>query len=141
MPFGRPDFQIPDVPRDITIISDDRLMQLFSEFVQWQNFAATEFAVAEVEEERAEANVRRLTAEGFVLNYGNKAKVTETRAAIDSSPQMMDAKDRVLDAYAKRKMTGVMKENCERTAALLSRELSRRIGGADAQRRQMRWTP
>ena len=62
---------IPDLPRDITIVSDDRLMQLFSEYVQWQNFAATEFALAEVEEERAEANVRRLEAEGFVLNVGS----------------------------------------------------------------------
>jgi hypothetical protein len=54
---------------------------------------------------------------------------------------MMAARDRVLDAYARRKMTGVMATNCERTAALLSRELSRRIGGSDLQRRQMRWQP
>lgn len=141
MPFARPDFDIPLLPQDITIVSDDRLMQLFSEYVQWQNYAATEFAVAEVEEERAEASVRRLTAEGFVLNVGGSSKVTETRAAIDSSPEMQQARDRVLDAYAKRKMTGVMSQNCERTAALLSRELSRRIGGADLQRRQMRWQP
>jgi hypothetical protein len=116
-------------------------MQLFSEYVQWQNFAATEFAMAEVEEEQAEASVRRLTAEGFVLNYGNRTKVTETRAAIDASPEMTRARDNVLAAYAKRKMTGVMYSNCERTAALLSRELSRRIGSSDVQRRQMRWQP
>lgn len=116
-------------------------MQLFSEFVQWQNFAATEFAVAEVEEEQAEANVRRLTAEGFVLNFGGSSKVTETRAAIDASPEMTKARDRVLAAYAKRKMTGVMYSNCERTAALLSRELTRRVGREPVTGRQARWSP
>ena len=116
-------------------------MQLFSEYVQWQNFAATEFALAEVEEEQAEATVRRLTAQGFILNPDPNVKVTVARAAIDSSPEMVAVKDRVLDAYAKRKMTGVMYSNCERTAALLSRELSRRIGSSDVQRRQMRWQP
>jgi carbamoylphosphate synthase small subunit len=115
-------------------------MQLFSEYVQWQNFAATEFALAEVAEERAEANVRRIEAEGFVL-ADPKSKVTDTRAAINTTKEMTEARDRLLDAYATRKLTEVMRGNCERTAALLSRELSRRIGGADAQRRQMRWQP
>jgi hypothetical protein len=115
-------------------------MQLFSEYVQWQNFAATEFALAEVEEERAEAHVRRIEAEGLVL-ADPKAKVTDTKAMINTTREMMAARDRVLDAYARRKMTGVMATNCERTAALLSRELSRRIGGSDLQRRQMRWQP
>ena len=139
-PFGRPEFQIPDLPLDITVVSDDRLMQLFSEYVQWQNFAATEFALAEVNEAKAEANVRRIEAVGFVLASPG-AKVTDTRAAINTSTEMTKARDDVLDAYAKRKLTGVMKENCERTASLLSRELSRRIGGSDLQRRQMRWQP
>lgn len=115
-------------------------MQLFSEYVQWQNFAATEFALAEVAEERAEAHVRRIEAEGFVL-ADPKSKVTDTRALINTTQEMMDARNAVLDAYARRKMTGVMSQNCERTAALLSRELSRRIGGSDLQRRQMRWQP
>jgi hypothetical protein len=116
-------------------------MQLFSEYVQWQNFAATEFALAEVQEERAAANVRRIEAEGMVLGSTPGSKVTEVRAAINTTKEMMTARDAVLDAYATRKLTGVMKENCERTAALLSRELSRRIGGADMQRRQARWQP
>ena len=83
-------------------------MQLFSEYVQWQNFAATEFALSEVAEEQAEANVRRIEAEGFVLNVGGSSKVTETRAAINTTTQMQTARDRVLDAYAKRKMTQVI---------------------------------
>jgi hypothetical protein len=93
-----------------------------------------------VAEERAEADVRRIEAQGFVL-ADPKSKVTDTRAMINTTKEMMAARDRVLDAYATRKLTEVMKENCERTASLLSRELSRRIGGADMQRRAMRWSP
>ena len=116
-------------------------MQLFSEFVQWQNYAATELAQYEVAEEQAEAAVRRLSAEGFVLNVGGSSKVTETRAAIDASPEMERARQNVLNVYAKRKMTQVIFTNCERTAALISRELSRRIGRDPLERRQMRWNP
>jgi hypothetical protein len=116
-------------------------MQLFSEYVAWQNYAATELATAEVEEERAEAAVRRLTAEGLVLNMDPKAKVTEVRAAIDNSPEMQTAKDRVLDTYAKRKMTAVIYANCERVVNLLSRELTRRVGREPTDRRNDRWRP
>ena len=116
-------------------------MQLFSEFVQWQNYAATELAGYEVAEDRAEATVRRLEAEGFVLNIGGSTKVTETRAAINADPKMERARQDVLNAYAKRKMTQVIFTNCERTAALISRELSRRIGRDPIERRQARWSP
>jgi hypothetical protein len=122
------------------MINDERLMQLFSEYVQWQNFAATEAALAEVEEEKAEAAVRRIEAEGLILAPSN-AKVTDTKAAINTTVVMKEARDRVLDAYARRKLTVVMRDNCERTAALLSRELTRRVGGGDLNRRQMRWQP
>jgi hypothetical protein len=116
-------------------------MQLFSEYVQWQNFAATEFAMAEVEEERAESALRTEEATQLVLTSPKPGYVQATQAMIKATPEVQRAKDRALDAYARRKMTGVMRDNCERTAALLSRELSRRIGGADVQRRQMRWQP
>ncbi len=122
------------------MISDDRLMELFNEYVQWQNYAATEFAYAEVEEERAEASVRFIEAQGLVLAPAN-AKVTDTRAQINTTKEMVEARGRVLDAYAKRKLTGVIYANCERTAAMISRELSRRIGATDPMRRQMRWAP
>jgi hypothetical protein len=36
-------------------------------------------------------------------------------------------------------MTQVVLQNCERCAALISRELSRRIGASGVERRQMRW--
>lgn len=116
-------------------------MQLFSEYVQWQNYAATEFALAEVAEERADAALRAEEATQLVLINPKPGYVQATQAMIKATPTVRAAKDRALDAYSTRKLTGVMSTNCERTAALLSRELSRRIGGSDIQRRQARWQP
>jgi hypothetical protein len=140
-PFGRPDFQIPDLPRDLTIISDDRLMQLFSEYVAWQNFAATEFSLAEVAEERATAEEKRVEAMALITLEPGKGTITLAKANLSVSRDVEAARQARLNAYAARKMTQVIRDNCERCAALVSRELSRRIGRDPIERRQMRWSP
>jgi hypothetical protein len=114
-------------------------MRLFSEYVAWQNYAATQLVEHEVEETRAEADVRRISAEGLVLGRGGK--VTETKAEIATSDVMQRAQDRVIDAYAKRKVTGIIYANCERVVNLLSRELTRRVGRETPERRMNRWSP
>jgi hypothetical protein len=116
-------------------------MELFVQFTGWQNYAAVQFAEAEVAEERAEARVRFLEAAGMVRAYGPKTKVTEVRAEIAVDPQVRQAKDEALSAYAKRKLTKVIYDNCERSVFVVSRELSRRIGQAGSERRMQRWTP
>jgi hypothetical protein len=116
-------------------------MRLFVEFTGWQNYAATQFAEAEVEEERASARVRFLEATGMVRSFGGKTKVTEVRAEIAVEPDVVKAKDEELAAYARRKLTKVIYDNCERSVFVVSRELSRRIGAAGSERRINRWTP
>jgi hypothetical protein len=137
---AQPEFEIPDVPRDITVISDKKLMTLFSEYTAWQNFAATRLAEAEVEEERAEAAVRYEEAVAMSLAPAT-AKVTVTRAQTATSKTMQAARDRQLEAYATRKMTQVVFANCERVVALISRELTRRVGREGTDRRMNRWQP
>jgi hypothetical protein len=139
--FDQPDYDLPDIPINITDVSDDILMRLFVEFTGWQNYAATQFAEAEVEEERASARVRFLEATGMVRSFGGKTKVTEVRAEIAVEPDVVKAKDEELAAYARRKLTKVIYDNCERSVFVVSRELSRRIGAAGSERRINRWTP
>lgn len=140
--FGRPKFELPDLPDDITSIDDEELMILFSQYVQWQNYVASDFAATEVAEERAEALVKRLEAAHMVVNWGAaKDKVTLARAQQAVDPAITQAKDELLDAYSLRKMTQVVYENCERCAFIVSRELSRRIGRDPRERRQNRWNP
>jgi hypothetical protein len=144
VPFGAPSFEIPDIPDDITIVGDEELMLLFSQFVQWQNYAATDFAQAEVTEARAEAKVRYVEAQSMVGNWSNaKDKVTLSRAQMALEPDVIEVRNEAMVAYARRKLVAVVYENCERCAQLISRELSRRIGGGTSptQRRQQRWNP
>ena len=138
-----PRYDIPEIPDDVTIISDERLMQIFLQFVAWQTFAATEFAAAEVEEERADRRVKALEAQHMVLNWGSaKDKVTLARAQQATDPAIERARADQLQAYANRKMRQVVYENCVASAAALSRELTRRLGrGGDVERRAARWAP
>ena len=115
-------------------------MQLFSEYVAWQNYAATKLTECEIEETKAEADVRRLEAQ-FLVTADPRAKVTAVRAAMGEQEVISKARDRVIDAYAARKMTGVIYTNCERVVNLLSRELTRRVGREPTERRSMRWAP
>ena len=137
-----PRYDVPEIPDDVTIISDERLMQIFFRFVAWQNFAATEFAAAEVEEERADRNVKFLEAQHMVLNWQSaKDKVTVARAQMAMDPEIEKAKQQQMTAYANRKMRQVVYENCVASAAAVSRELTRRLGREAVERRMARWAP
>jgi hypothetical protein len=116
-------------------------MILFSEFVAWQNFAATRLAEAEVEEEGADRDVRRIDAENLVLADPAVGTVKKTMAAVRLEDRVQRANDTQLQAYAKRKMTRVVFDNCERCANLISRELSRRTAINPTERRNSRWNP
>ena len=137
-----PRYEVPEIPDDVTIISDERLMQIFLRFVAWQNFAATEFAAAEVEEERWDRHVKFLEAQHMVLNWQSaKDKVTVARAQMAMDPEIDKAKNKQLEAYANRKMRQVVYDNCVASAAALSRELTRRLGRDAVERRAGRWAP
>lgn len=116
-------------------------MELFSEYTAWQNYAAVQFAEAEVVEATTEAALRYVEAQAMVRDWGSKDKVTVAKAEMANEPDVIKARDAVLGAYAKRKLTKVVHDNCERCVALVSRELSRRIGNVGYERRQTRWNP
>lgn len=140
--FSRPDFDMPELPNNLTDLSDDTLMYLFAAFTSWQNFAAVEQADAEVAEARAEAAQRYAEASAMVKGWGGtKDKVTVAKAELSQDPEVEAARQQVLTAYARRKLTQVVYANCERSVFVVSRELSRRIGNVGYERRSMRWNP
>ncbi len=114
-------------------------MQLFSEYTAWQSYAALQLAEAEVEEKRAEARVKNAEAM-YMVSYAG-SKVTEIRAAMSTDAQILALRQQEIEAYALRKMHGAMASNYERCANLVSRELSRRIGGNTPTGRSNRWNP
>jgi hypothetical protein len=123
------------------MLDDQYLMIIFTRFTAWQNYSATQLAEAEVVEARAEAHVRFLEAKAMVTNWGKDDKVTVARAEIMISPEVERARQAMLVAYAHRKMTAVIYNNCERNASLVSRELTRRVGREPVERRNFRWNP
>ena len=138
--FGKPDFEIPEIPDDLTIIGDDMLMRLFSRYVAWQNYAATDLALAEIREAQSEANVKYTEAMNM-SSHSSRDKVTMVRAEMAIDPEVDKARSDALMAYAQRKMTQMVYGNCERCANLISREISRRIGREPNERRSSRWSP
>ena len=116
-------------------------MTAFTEYVGWQNYAQAMLVTCEVAEHEANARVKVIEAQKMLMNWGSKDTVTKVRGEASLDPEVERAKSDVLQAYAERKYTQMICENCERSAQLLSRELSRRIGRDGTERRQQRWTP
>lgn len=143
--FDQPEFDLPRLPSNIGELNDDKLMEMFTQYTGWQNYVTIQLAQAEVEEERCEARLELFKAKGMALNWeldeDKDKKVTVARARMLSSPEYQHLQDEYLTAYAKRKVTTAISSGCERSAALVSRELSRRIGQAGGERRQGRWMP
>jgi hypothetical protein len=139
--FPRPEYELPTIPRDVSTVSDDLLMERFVGFVEWQNYAASMLVECEVSEHEANAKVKLIEAQKMLMNWGSKDTVTKIKGEISQDPEVERARSDALKVYAERKYTQMIYENCERSAQVLSRELSRRIGRDGTERRQQRWTP
>lgn len=141
--WDRPEDDIPEIPSEITEIADRRLMALFAQFVAWENYIGEELVRAEVEELKAE-NHKRITEARFIASYESdlkSGKVTAAKSAAKSDPDVEDADNRYIRAYAMRKVLQEQQASLSRTSAFLSRELSRRIGREPVERRNARGNP
>lgn len=141
----RPDDEIPALPRDLTAVEDSDLMVLFSQFTAWSNYASGKRSEAEIEERRLSDALGFADAKAMILGWDEdtgraadkKVTITKARKLADEDVQAALEEQRV--AYAHRKLIATMAETFERSTALVSRELSRRIGNSDVTRRQHRW--
>lgn len=135
----KPKYEMPRLPRRITEETDDALMELFVGLTRWTDHYAGEAAKAEVEERSAESGLKKAEAVAFLAAGSNSYKA---RAERDLNPDVCEWRDSVDLAHAKRKLIGVMRDAAERDAALVSRELTRRLGRQDNhERRTDRWRP
>lgn len=143
--FDQPDYELPSLPYNLGELTDDSLMEFFVQYTGWQNYVSVQLAESEVEEQRTEARLELFKAKGMALNWDmddeKDRKVTVARARMLASPEYQSLQEAYLVAYARRKLTTAISMGCERSAALISRELSRRIGNIGGERRNLRWTP
>lgn len=113
-------------------------MRLFSLYVAWNSYLDVMRVQAEIDEASAETDVKVLEAT-TMTGWGPKDKVTFARAERDLDPTVIAARQKFETVKAKRKIFMVMCGNMDRGAALLSRELSRRIGRAPVEGRYAGW--
>jgi hypothetical protein len=136
----RPEIEIPEIPRDLSEVSDKVLMTLFTDYVGWNNYLDVVRVDAEIEEANAETAVKVEEATAMVgAGWGPKDKVTLARAERDVDPEVIAVRRRYEEARARRKMLTVLCGNLERGAALLSRELTRRVSRAPVEGRHAGW--
>lgn len=137
---------------DITMLSDVSLMSLFAQAIAWQNFADSIATEAEIREASfseqmslTEANVLINTwSAAPVITGARGAQRVEFRAAVakantETSPEVISAREMYFKAKAARKRAQTVRDNSERVAQLLSRELTRRIGREPIDRRAGRY--
>lgn len=129
----RPKSTMPSLPDDITELSDKDLMDLYAEFVGWSEYAFTQLSAASVNEKEEERRLAVSTAREVALLRMSGMNVTDARNG--AKDKMSDLVKRVAEAEAYRKVLEAVAEGCDKSASLLSRELTRRTNGAEQSRR------
>lgn len=132
----------PSLPADITDLSPEDLMMLFSQFTAWTDYAHTQLGLAVIEEREAE---RRLAVkEAAAWATVPKSSVSAAKMVVAGDADVIDATEELDNAHAYRRMVSEVADRYERDAALVSRELTRRTsdGGSFARPgRKAKWLP
>lgn len=129
----KPSYEMAILPPDITSLSSEQLAEVFTVLTGWADYLATQYSNAQVNEKFLEKKVDRKIASLTVEMMGKSAKgdkVTLIKAQIALDPELQDLEDKLHEAYVQRKAWEVMLSNHERDIALVSREITRRNGGA-----------
>jgi hypothetical protein len=129
----QPQDSAPDLPRDVTNIGYDDLMDLWSQFTAWTDYAAVQAAIAYSEEKHLAKKIERMEQRALLVGD----KVTVSRAEVKTSDAYEHLVNEWLEAEMYRKLLETLFNNYDRDAQLLSRELTRRT--SDVRGRQERW--
>jgi hypothetical protein len=119
---------MPKLDADLDELNDHELMALFVGLTRWTDFLQNQATIEEIGERYADAEVRKL--EGLYMTANKPERVSEAvtwvRAQMELDPGVQKARDALRVAYARRKLKAMLFESCERDAAVVSRELTRR---------------
>lgn len=120
--------KIPKLPKDITSLHDENLMQLFSEFTSWVDYLSVQVACAQVDERAAQRALDAAEAKAMASGWegGRDARVALAKAKLATDPTVMALSEELDEKHSYRKLIETLANNMDRDAALLSRELTRR---------------
>lgn len=133
--------ELPQLPADISSVSDNDLMALFSQLTAFTNFLNTQLSCAEIDERRADKALTAAEDEALIREHGSKTSkdtVTFLKTKISADPNIIKLREVYEAKYAYRKLIESMADNAGRDAVLVSRELTRRTAGANANTRGQR---
>lgn len=136
----KPEYDIPQLPRDITELDDEGLMDLFVQFTQWNDHLAGAQAIAIINEREAQRNLENAEASSMLKNWtGAKGdRVTLIKAQIAASETIQELQHEADVKYAFRKLIETRTLNVERDSQLVSRELTRRTSDGGGMRSRSR---
>jgi hypothetical protein len=137
---AKPEYNIPDLPRDITELDDEGLMDLFVQFTQWNDHLAGAQAIAVINEREAQRALDNAEASSMLSNWtGAKGdRITLIKAQIAASKEIQDLQHELDVKYAFRKLIETRTLNVERDSQLVSRELTRRTSDGGGMRSRTR---
>jgi hypothetical protein len=134
----KPDNEMPEMPSDLTELSDQDLMQLYSQIIAWSDFIAVQQSFAQTDERRIKRRLEFLEAKALIRARTVTDKITDARTNMKADPDVAEAHDTAGSAEAYRKLIEALYSNLERDAALISRELTRRT--TSERGRRDKWT-
>jgi hypothetical protein len=132
-----PDFGVPRLEPNIDELGDKELMELFVKLTRWADYFQNQLAIEEVVERSADAEVRRLEGLYMISHKPERASeaVTWARAQMETDVEIRTAREALRVCYARRKLKGMLFEQAERDASVVSRELTRRTDTSNINRR------
>lgn len=114
-------------------------MILFRAYIEWENFYASQLVEYEVKYDHYEGLHDYLV--GSVMASDDVAKLktaTEKKKIVSQNPQVKAAHDELTAARKGKRLFTVLRDNSNRQAAFISRELTRRTGRDSYEARQQR---
>lgn len=131
----------PALPHDLDELDDKALMEEFSLFTAWADYASAQVGLAVIAERAAELDMEWHISL-YYRDAPTKRAVTLTKAEALQNPDVYEARKKYEEAYAYRRVVSDLADRYERDAAVLSRELTRRTseGSVKASRRE-KWKP
>jgi len=118
-------------------------MNLLVKFTKYQDYVSGQLAETEIDESSAEAMLDLAKAKSLSKGWSkdSNSRVAVQKAEAQSNPEVIRLTESHAMFKARRKLLTIMADSMARDAAVVSREISRRIGRDGPERRVDRFTP
>ena len=135
------DLDRPSLPRNITELGDEDLMELYTQFVAYSDFINTQLSCAIIDEKELERRIELAEATTFLNMTTSTSKVTLVRPQVASNKDVVELKEEHMQKFAYRKLIETMANNYDRGSSVCSRELTRRTSNDHFKTRAKKFTP